>query len=120
MTPTPELLRGTLDMMILTVLDRHGPEHGYGIMRRIHEASRGVLVVEEGSLYPALHRLEKRQCLTHEWRQSESNRRARYYSLTRKGRGRLRQQVDDWGVVAAAVNRVLALPTPRHLPGLPA
>ncbi len=114
MAGTPELLRGTLDMMILTVLDRHGAEHGYGIMRHIRETSQGVLIVEEGSLYPALHRLEKRGCLSHEWRRSESNRRARYYSLTPKGRKRLREQVTDWNVVAEAVNHVLRpQPAPR-------
>ena len=107
MPRTPDLIRGSLDLMILTVLDRHGPDHGYGIMRRIHDASEAVLRVEEGSLYPALHRLEQRGFLSHEWRRSESNRRARYYELTDEGRGKLREDVREWTVVTGAVGRVL-------------
>ena len=76
----PELLPGTLDLMILKTL-AVGPNHGYGIARRIKQTSGDVLHVEEGSLYPALHRLAKRGCLDSEWRSSESNRRAKYYRL---------------------------------------
>src|SRR5688572_22478915 len=93
-----DLLQGTLDMMILKVLAGAGGgggnggagQHGYGIARRIQQVSDEVLQVEEGSLYPALHRLEKRGCLDSDWRQSESNRRAKYYKLNASGRALLK------------------------------
>src|SRR6185436_14187054 len=89
-----ELLQGTLDMMVLKVLSTAGAtgQHGYGIVRRIQQVSDEVLQIEEGSLYPALHRLEKRGCLDAEWRQSESNRRARYYRLSARGRSQLKAE----------------------------
>jgi PadR family transcriptional regulator PadR len=102
----PDLLRGTLDMLILKVLVR-GPEHGYGIVRRIRTRSDDVLSVEEGSLYPALHRLEKRGDLRSHWEQSESNRRAKYYQLTPRGRARLTAETDRWCQLAGAVDAVL-------------
>lgn len=102
----PELLQGTLDMLILKTLAA-GPNHGYGIARRIRQVSDEVLRVEEGSLYPALHRLEKRRCLASEWRRSEANRRAKYYRLTGRGRARLGEQVATWNLLAGAIGRVL-------------
>ncbi len=105
--PAPELLRGTLDMMILrTVADE--PRHGYGVVRRIEQTSGGVLGVEEGSLYPALHRLVKRGLLTAEWGTSENNRRAKFYRLTAAGRKRLKRDQTAWSAMAAAVTRVMA------------
>lgn len=106
-TKRPELLQGTLDMMILKTLSP-GPNHGYGIARRIRQTSRDVLQVEEGSLYPALHRLERRGCLRSEWRRSESNRRAKYYRLTPTGRARLETEAAAWAEMSAAVGRVMA------------
>lgn len=103
---SPDLLQGTLDMMILKTLS-HGPNHGYGIVRRLRQVSSDVLNVEEGSLYPALHRLEKRGCLTAEWKQSESNRRAKYYKLTAKGRKQLGADAQRWSVMSRAISKVV-------------
>jgi transcriptional regulator len=102
-----ELLRGTLDMLILKAVSQ-GPEHGYGIVRRLRRLSDDVLNVEEGSLYPALHRLERRGHLEHEWRASESNRRAKYYRLTRRGRAQLRAETDRWALMSTAIGKVMA------------
>jgi transcriptional regulator len=101
-----ELLRGTLDLLILKVL-AGGTAHGYTIARRIRERSAGVLLVEEGSLYPALHRLERRGWLTAEWGSSEGNRRAKFYSLSRAGRRELAARERDWSEMAGAIRRVL-------------
>ncbi|MCH8316156.1 MAG: PadR family transcriptional regulator [Planctomycetes bacterium] len=106
----PELLPGTLDLMILKTL-AVGPNHGYGIARRIKQTSDDVLHVEEGSLYPALHRLAKRGCLDSEWRSSESNRRAKYYRLTRKGRTKLKAQTRNWAQLTTAIDKVLSART---------
>lgn len=106
----PELLPGTLDLMILKTL-AVGPNHGYGIARRIKQTSGDVLHVEEGSLYPALHRLTKRGCLDSEWRSSESNRRAKYYRLTRKGRTKLKAQTRNWSQLTTAIDKVLSART---------
>lgn len=110
---TPDLLRGTLDMMILNTLAGE-PDHGYGIARRIRERSDDVLVVEEGSLYPALHRLQKRGFVESEWKQSEKNRRARYYTLTRSGRAQLNADARTWTTLAQAIGKVMdAKPTTK-------
>ena len=103
----PELLQGTLDMMILKTLASIGPNHGYAIARRIRSVSDEVLQVEEGSLYPALHRLEKRGFLQSEWKQSESNRRAKYYRLTSQGRTELKAEAAMWEQVSAAIGKVM-------------
>lgn len=110
-----ELLPGTLDMMILRTLAL-GENHGYGVARRIRQRSRDVLQVEEGTLYPALHRLEKRGCLESEWRQSESNRRAKYYRLTRTGRSRLKADVAGWTQLSSAIERVMGAQRQAILP----
>ena len=102
----PELLQGTLDMMVLKTLSA-GPNHGYGVMRRIRQVSDEVLQVEEGSLYPALHRLEKRGFLKSEWWRSESNRRAKYYRLTPRGRSQLRAETARWADLSAAIGKVM-------------
>jgi len=103
-------LQGTLDMMVLRVLS-HGPNHGFGVARRIQQVSRDVLRVEEGSLYPALHRLERRGLLASDWRQSESNRRAKYYKLTPRGRRQLKVETEHWQALSAAVSRVMKAST---------
>jgi transcriptional regulator len=105
----PELLQGTLDMMILKVLSTCGGagQHGYGIVRRIQQVSGEVLQIEEGSLYPALHRLEKRGCLDSDWRQSESNRRAKYYRLNARGRAQLKAETANWNRLAGAIDKVM-------------
>jgi transcriptional regulator len=102
-----EFLPGTLDMLILKALSR-GEMHGYGIAQFIQRASEDVLHVEEGALYPALHRLEVRGLLKSEWGTSDNNRRAKYYKLTALGRRELDHERDYWMRVAGAVTRVLA------------
>jgi PadR family transcriptional regulator len=101
-----ELLPGTLDMLVLKSVSR-GPMHGYSIAQFIQQASRDVLRVEEGALYPALHRLEVRGLLRSEWGTSENNRRAKYYRLTARGRRELDNEAAYWNRVAAAVTRVM-------------
>jgi transcriptional regulator len=105
---SPDLLRGTLDMMILKVL-AGGEDHGYGIVRRIREQSRDVLQVEEGSLYPALHRLEQRGLLRSRWERSEQNRRAKFYRLTPRGRARLAAEAERWRQMSQAVGHVMGI-----------
>jgi transcriptional regulator len=95
-----------LELLILKTLALE-PLHGYGIARRIEQVSQGVFNVTLGSLYPALQRLEKRALVAAEWKASENGRRARYYRLTAKGRGRLQTELRDWERVSAAIARVL-------------
>lgn len=101
-----ELMPGTLDMLILKSLSR-GTMHGYEVVQYIQQASRDVLRVEEGALYPALHRLEVRGLLKAEWGTSDNNRRAKYYKLTAIGRRALDEEAAYWSRVAAAVTRVM-------------
>jgi transcriptional regulator len=101
-----ELLQGTLDLLVLRIL-RGGAQHGFGIAERIHVLSREVLKVEEGSLYPALYRLEAKGLIEAEWGQSDNNRRAKYYSLTKSGRKQLEAETQSWERIAAAIMHVL-------------
>jgi PadR family transcriptional regulator, regulatory protein PadR len=101
-----DLLQGTLDLLILKSLAR-GPMHGYGVAEWIHESSQDVLRVEEGALYPALHRLELRGLLSAEWGASENNRRAKYYALTAAGRKQLARETEYWGRMSGAIARCL-------------
>jgi PadR family transcriptional regulator, regulatory protein PadR len=101
-----ELVQGTLDMLILRMLSR-GPMHGYAIAVAIEHRSDDVLRVEEGSLYPALHRLELAGLLTSEWRTSESNRRAKYYKLSAAGRKHLTAESANWNRLVLAIARVM-------------
>lgn len=101
-----DLIAGTLDMLILYALDR-GPAHGYGIARFIEAASDDVLRVEEGALYPALHRLEVRGEVRSQWGTSENNRRAKFYRLTVLGRRALHSEASQWQRLSAAVTRVI-------------
>jgi transcriptional regulator len=110
-----DMLQGTLDLLILHALS-HGPMHGWGISRRIRELSRDVLRVNQGSLYPALHRLEYRGLIEAEWGTSENNRRARYYRLTPAGRRQLNTEVGQWKRIALAIS--FALEATCH--GIPA
>jgi transcriptional regulator len=100
------LLQGTLDLLILKSLGT-GSNHGYGIAMRIHELSDDVLKVEEGSLYPALYRMEEQGLIDSEWRASENNRKAKFYKLTRKGRSAAQAELDGWLRLSGAVTRVL-------------
>ena len=106
--PGGELVQGTLDMLILKTLKR-GPMHGYGIAQRIQQASDEVLRVEEGSLYPALHRLELDGVIDSEWGQSANNRRAKYYTLTALGRKQLVTDAGNWSRLAQAIARVMEM-----------
>src|SRR5256885_13710794 len=102
-----DLLQGTLDVLILKVVAL-GPIHGYAIARRLRQMSGAVLQVQQGSLYPALHRLEKRRWLRAEWAPSETGREARVYSLTRLGRKQLDEQRAHWGRLSAAIAGILS------------
>ena len=104
-----ELLQGTLDMLILQTL-RWGPQHGYGISQAIRAGSGEVLQVETGSLYPALHRLEKQGWLKSEWRQSENKQRAKFYSLTAAGRKQLAAEQSRWEQMSAAIASLMREP----------
>jgi transcriptional regulator len=101
-----ELLQGTLDLLILRTLEP-APMHGWGISQRIQQVSEDVLRVNQGSLYPALYRLEREGWIAADWGASENNRRARYYRLTRAGRKQLEQETENWRRLAEAVARVL-------------
>jgi PadR family transcriptional regulator, regulatory protein PadR len=102
-----DLVQGTLDVLILKTLS-WGPRHGYAVARWLHDTSDDVLRVEEGALYPALHRLERRGWIESEWGLSENNRRAKYYQLTRQGRQQLRAKSSSWARYAGAVSKVLS------------
>ena len=105
-TPKSDLLQGTLDMLILKVVAL-GPTHGYAIAQRLQQMSKDVLQVQQGSLYPALHRLEKRGWVRAEWAASETGREARFYSLTRVGRKQLEEQSENWDRLSAAISGIL-------------
>jgi transcriptional regulator len=109
-----EVLRGTLDLLILKAVS-WGPSHGYAVARWIEQATNDVLRIEEGSLYPALHRLETRGWIAAEWGASENNRRAKYYTLTLKGRAQLRLETTTWTRFANAVFAALEAPPARTI-----
>jgi PadR family transcriptional regulator, regulatory protein PadR len=106
MTIRSELLQGTLDLLILKILNLE-PMHGFGIGQRLAQISREVFQVNQGSLYPALHRLEQKGWIESEWGTTENNRKAKYYRLSKKGRGQLQQETEQWQVLSAAIKRVL-------------
>ena len=106
-SPAPSLLQGTLDLLILHALQR-GSLHGYAIAQTIHLLSDEVLKVEEGSLYPALYRLELDGAISAEWGVSENNRRAKYYQITKKGRKAFEEHHQNWSRLSGAVQRVLS------------
>src|SRR5215469_394477 len=101
-----ELLQGTLDMLILKAVSL-GPLHGYGVLLRIQQLSREELVIQQGSLYPALYRLEHQGAIESEWGESENNRRAKYYSLTRAGCERLAGETQKWDRMAGIIGNIL-------------
>ena len=106
MGKTTEILPGTLDMLILKAVSLK-PLHGYGVLQRIRQISRDALEIPQGSLYPALYRLEHHDLITAEWGQSENNRRAKYYRLTAAGRRRLRDETDGWNRLVSAIATAL-------------
>jgi transcriptional regulator len=101
-----DLLQGTLDMLILKALSS-GPRHGYGVGQRIEQMAEDMLKVEEGSLYPALYRLEERGLIRSEWGKSDNNRRARFYALTPAGRRRLGVEEENWRLLVLAIGKVM-------------
>ena|SRR5882724_8530113 len=108
MPPTKsEVLQGTLDLLVLKTLDSMGPIHGFGIALRIEQVSRDLLQINQGTLYPALLRLEQRGLISSKWGISDNNRKAKFYSLTRSGRRQLEEEAEDWGRMSAMINRVL-------------
>ena len=101
-----DLIQGTLDLLVLKSLSA-GPSHGYAIAMRIHQLSDDALRIEEGSLYPALYRMEEQGLIDSEWRVTENNRKAKFYKLTRKGRTAAQAELDSWLRLSKAVTRVL-------------
>ena len=108
-----DLLQGTLDMLILKAVSL-GPLHGYGVLVRIQQISRETLQIQQGSLYPALYRLERQKLIRAEWGESENNRRAKYYTLTAAGRKRLRDELDSWNRLTEAIANVMST-TPEEI-----
>lgn len=107
MPETREVLPGTLDLMVLKTLATLGPTHGYGIAQRIVEISDGILDLNQGSLYPALLRMEQRGWISSDYGLSDNNRKARFYSLTPAGRKRLKTEIDNWMGMVAIMTRLL-------------
>jgi transcriptional regulator len=109
MAPTKaDVLQGTLDLMVMKTLESMGSQHGYGIARRLQQVSEDLLQLNQGTLYPALLRLEQRGWISSKWGTSENNRRARFYTLTRAGKKQLQREADDWHRMAAIMARLLA------------
>jgi PadR family transcriptional regulator, regulatory protein PadR len=104
-----EVLQGTLDLMILKTLQALGPLHGFGIARRIEQLSEDVLTLNEGTVYTSLLRLQQKSWIASEWGVSENNRRARFYSITKRGLKQLTVETENWERIAAVIGRVLAL-----------
>lgn len=102
-----EVLQGTLLLLVLRTLETLGPQHGYGIARRIEQISRKVLQLNQGTLYPALLRMEQEGWISSKWGASEKNRRARYYSITRAGRKRLAKEAEQWRRMSSTIERFL-------------
>jgi PadR family transcriptional regulator PadR len=102
-----EVLQGTLDLLVLKTLHSMGPMHGFGIAMRIQQISEDLLRLNQGTLYPALLRLEQRGWIVHKWGVSENNRKAKYYSMTRAGRKQLVEEAESWGRMSAMIDRVL-------------
>jgi transcriptional regulator len=102
-----DILQGTLDLMVLRTLETMGPQHGFGLAKRIQQISEGVLDLNQGTLYPALLRLEQRGWVRSEWGASESNRRAKFYQLTRAGRRQIERESQDWERTVALMARFL-------------
>lgn len=107
--PGPDILRGTLDLLVLKALS-FGPAHGYAVARWIEQATGDALAVGEGTLYPALHRLEEKKWVSASWGTSENNRQAKFYELTRQGRARFELEAENWRRYAAAVFAALKAP----------
>ena len=108
-----DILQGTLDLMVLQTLEALGPLHGYGIARRIEQVSESVLQLNEGTVYTSLLRLQQQGSIISEWGASENNRRAKFYSLTKKGRNQLARETEDWQRISGVIGRLLSLAPQR-------
>jgi len=104
-----EILQGTLDMMVLQTLEAMGPQHGYGIARRIEQVSDDALQLNQGTIYAALLRLQQRRWIASSWGTSDNNRRAKFYAITRAGRRQLAAETENWQRIAAVIGRLLRL-----------
>jgi PadR family transcriptional regulator, regulatory protein PadR len=104
---TSEVLQGTLDLMILKTLHALGPQHGFGVARRIEQVSRDVLQLNEGTVYTSLLRLQQQGWITAEWGASENNRKAKFYSITARGRKQLEVETENWERISGVIRRVL-------------
>jgi len=102
----PDIPQGTLDMLILKIVAA-GPIHGYAVAQRIQQISKDVLLIPQGSLYPALHRLERRKLLQAEWKASDTGRDAKFYRLTQKGRKQLAEEAEDWNQLKKAIDLIM-------------
>ena len=105
-----DLLQGTLDLMVLRTLAAMGPQHGYGLARRIEQVSGDRVLLNQGTIYASLVRLQQRGLISARWGTSEGGRRAKFYSLTRRGAKRLAEETENWQRLSAVIERVLALP----------
>ena len=106
-----EVLQGTLDLMVLRTLDAMGPQHGLGLAKRILQVSEGILNLNQGTLYPALLRLEQRRWIRSRWGLSENNRRAKFYELTARGRKQIGEETESWESTVSLMAKFLARPT---------
>jgi transcriptional regulator len=106
-----DVLQGTLDLLVLKTLSSLGPQHGYGIARRIEQVSGDLLALNQGTLYPALLRLEQQALIASEWGVSDKNRRARFYRLTARGKAQLNREIDRWHRLSGVVNAIIAEPS---------
>jgi PadR family transcriptional regulator PadR len=106
---TSEILQGTLDLMVMKTLDAMGPQHGYGIAKRIEQISEDVLQVNQGTVYASLVRLLQKRWITGEWGTSDNNRRAKFYTLTRAGRRQLAAEAANWTRISGVIGRLLQL-----------
>jgi transcriptional regulator len=106
----PDILQGTLDLMVLKTLDSMGSLHGYGIARRIEQVSEDVLQLNQGTIYASLLRLQQKRWISADWGISENNRKAKFYSITRAGRKQLAAEADNWNRIAGVIGRLLELP----------
>lgn len=114
MSQTSEVLQGTLDLMILKTLSALGPQHGFGIARRIEQVSENVLKLNEGTVYTSLLRLQQQSLIKSEWGVSENNRKAKFYSITKRGLKRLEVETSDWETFSGVVGRVLRMQNPEN------
>jgi transcriptional regulator len=108
-----EILQGTLDLMVLKTLEALGPQHGYGIARRIEQISNDLLSINEGTIYASLLRLQQKRWISAKWGTSENNRKAKFYSITRSGQKQLAAEVDNWERISGIIGRLLDLAAER-------